>query len=92
MAYVARPASPGLMGDCRARMLACKRTLDWFRTRLATETDAAIVTVLTHLWDKEAERSAIAIQKEIDKEKTDAPSKATPPTKVGSLRTTFRED
>jgi hypothetical protein len=37
------------------------------RRRLATESDAAMTAVLTYLWDKETERSAIAIQKEIDK-------------------------
>jgi hypothetical protein len=34
---------------------------------LATEADAAMTAALTHLWEKETERSAIAIQKEIDK-------------------------
>jgi hypothetical protein len=37
------------------------------RRRLAAEADAAITAVLTHLWDKETERSAMAIQKVIDK-------------------------
>jgi hypothetical protein len=37
------------------------------RRRLAAEADAAITAVLTYLWDKETERSAMAIQKEIDK-------------------------
>ena len=41
------------------------------RRRLAVEADAAITAVLTHLWHKETERSAIAIQKEIDKHDTD---------------------
>jgi hypothetical protein len=37
------------------------------RRRLAIEADSAITTALTHLWDKETERIAIAIQKEIDR-------------------------
>lgn len=40
------------------------------RRRLAFEADAAIMAALTHLCDKETERSAIAIQKEIDKRDT----------------------
>jgi hypothetical protein len=34
---------------------------------LATEADAAMTAALTRLWEKETERSAFAIQKEIDK-------------------------
>ena len=37
------------------------------RRRLTTEADAAMMAALTRLWEKETERSAIAIQKEIDK-------------------------
>jgi hypothetical protein len=37
------------------------------RRRLATETDSAMTAALTRLWEKETERSAIAIQKEIDR-------------------------
>jgi hypothetical protein len=37
------------------------------RRRLATEADAAMTAALTHLREKETERSAIAIQKELDK-------------------------
>ena len=37
------------------------------KRRLATEADSTITAALTRLWEKEAERSAIAIQKEIDK-------------------------
>jgi hypothetical protein len=37
------------------------------RRRLAIEADTAITSTLTHLWEKETERSAIAIQKEIDR-------------------------
>jgi hypothetical protein len=54
------------MGECRTYMLATKK-LDSLRKRLATETDTVITAALTHLWEKETERSAIAIQKEIDK-------------------------
>ena len=45
----------------RMEKLAC------LRRRLAVEADAAITAALTHLWEKETERTAIAIQKEIDK-------------------------
>ena len=37
------------------------------RRRLAIEADAAMTAALTHLWEKETERSGMAIQKEIDK-------------------------
>ena len=37
------------------------------RKRLAIEADSAIKTTLTHLLEKEIERCAIAIQKEIDR-------------------------
>jgi hypothetical protein len=37
------------------------------RRRLASEADAAMMAALNHLWEKETERSAIAIQKEMDK-------------------------
>jgi len=37
------------------------------RRRLATETDSAMTAALTRLWEKETERSGIAIQKEIDR-------------------------
>ena len=55
------------MGECRTYMLASTKKLDSLRKRLATETDTVIMAALTHLWEKETERSAIAIQKEIDK-------------------------
>ena len=37
------------------------------RRRLATEADSAMTAALMRLLEKETERSAIAIQKEIDK-------------------------
>ena len=37
------------------------------RRRLAIEVDSAITAVLSRLLDKETEKSAIAIQKEMDK-------------------------
>jgi hypothetical protein len=37
------------------------------RRRLAIEADAVMMAALTHLWEKETERSGMAIQKEIDK-------------------------
>ena len=40
------------------------------RRRLATEANAAMTAALTHLWEKETDRTAIAIQKEIDKRDT----------------------
>jgi hypothetical protein len=40
------------------------------RRRLKTEADEAVTAALTHLWEKETERTAIAIQKEIDKRPT----------------------
>jgi hypothetical protein len=43
------------------KKLAC------LRRRLATEADSSMAAALTRLWEKETERSAIAIQKEIDK-------------------------
>jgi hypothetical protein len=55
------------MGECRTYMLASTKKLGSLRKRLATETNTVITAALTHLWEKETERSAIAIQKEIDK-------------------------
>jgi hypothetical protein len=50
------------MSECVSmEKLAC------FRKRLAIEADSAIKTTLTHLLEKEIERCAIAIQKEIDR-------------------------
>lgn len=37
------------------------------RRRLAVEADKGMMSVLTRLWEKETERSGMAIQKEIDK-------------------------
>ena len=47
--------------------LVTTKKLACLRTRLATEADSAKTAALTRLWEKETERSAIAIQKEIDK-------------------------
>jgi hypothetical protein len=55
------------MGKCRTYLLASTKKLGSLRKRLATETDTAITAAMTHLWEKETDRSAIAIQKEIDK-------------------------
>lgn len=40
------------------------------RKRLAIEADSAIKTTLTHLFEKEIKRCAVAIQKEIDRRET----------------------
>jgi len=37
------------------------------RRRLAVEADKGTMSALTRLWEKETERSGMAIQKEIDK-------------------------
>jgi hypothetical protein len=47
--------------------LVSMKKIDCLRRRLAIEADSAITTALTRLLEKETERSAIAIQKEIDK-------------------------
>ena len=47
--------------------LVTTKKLACLRIRLATEADSAMTAALTRLWEKETERSAIAIQKEIDK-------------------------
>jgi len=47
--------------------LVTTKKLACLRRRLATEADSAMTAALTRLWEKETERSAIAIQKEIDK-------------------------
>jgi hypothetical protein len=46
---------------------AAMEKLACLRRRLATEADLAVTATLTHLLEKETERSAIAIQKEMDK-------------------------
>jgi len=43
------------------------KKLAYLRKRLAIEADSAIKTTLTHLLEKEIERCAIAIQKQIDR-------------------------
>jgi hypothetical protein len=58
------------MEECRAYVRASTRKLGLLRARLATEADTAITAALTRLWEKETERSAIAVQKEIDKPNT----------------------
>ena len=47
--------------------LVSMKKIACLRRRLAIEVDSAITTALTRLLEKETERSAIAIQKEIDK-------------------------
>jgi len=47
--------------------LVSMKKISCLRRRLAIEADSAITTALTRLLEKETERSAIAIQKEIDK-------------------------
>jgi len=39
-----------------------------FRRRLETETDVAMAAALTHLLEKEIDRHAIAIQKQMDRQ------------------------
>jgi hypothetical protein len=36
------------------------------RKRLATEADLVMTAALTRLWERETEKSAIALQKEVD--------------------------
>jgi hypothetical protein len=36
------------------------------RRRLATEADLVMTAALTRLWERETEKSAVAIQKELD--------------------------
>jgi hypothetical protein len=55
------------LGKYPAYVLASRKKLGCLRRRLATEADSAMTTTLTRLWEKETERCAIAIQKEIDK-------------------------
>ena len=47
--------------------LVSMKKIACLRRRLVIEADSAITTALTRLLEKETERSAIAIQKEIDK-------------------------
>jgi hypothetical protein len=54
------------LGKYRAYVLASRKKLGCLRRRLATEADSAVTATLTRLWEKETERCAIAIQKEID--------------------------
>jgi hypothetical protein len=55
------------MGGFGMYQLVTTKKLACLRIRLATEADSAMTAALTRLWEKETERSAIAIQKEIDK-------------------------
>jgi hypothetical protein len=48
------------------RLISMER-ITRLRRRLAIEVDSAITAVLSRLLDKETEKSAIAIQKEMDK-------------------------
>jgi ABC-type Na+ transport system ATPase subunit NatA len=56
------------MGPYRAYLLVNTKKLACLRKRLAIEADAAILAALTHLLEKETERSAVAIQKEMDRQ------------------------
>ena len=47
--------------------LVIMQKLACLRRRLATGAGSAMTAALTRLWEKEADRSAIAIQKDIDK-------------------------
>jgi len=55
--------------DAGVSMYECvsMERLACLRKRLAIEADSAIKTTLTHFLEKEIERCAIAIQKEIDR-------------------------
>ena len=54
-------------GGVSMYQLVSMKKIACLRRRLAIEADSAITTALTRLLEKETERSAIAIQKEIDK-------------------------
>ena len=47
--------------------LVTMKKLACLRRRLATEANSAMTAALTRLWEKETERNAMAIQKEIDR-------------------------
>lgn len=42
------------------------KKLAYLRRRLATEADLVMTAALTRLWERETEKSAVALQKEID--------------------------
>jgi hypothetical protein len=64
-----KPSLSKEIGNAGVSMYECvsMEKLACFRKRLAIEADPAIKTRLTHLLEKEIERCAIAIQKEIDR-------------------------
>jgi hypothetical protein len=67
---IGRRTSPSKeIGDAGVSMYECvsMERLACLRKRLAIEADSVIKTTLTHLLEKEIERCAIAIQKEIDR-------------------------
>jgi hypothetical protein len=55
------------MAEYCAHALASTKRLTCLRKRVATEVDSAMTAGLTHLLEKETERIAIAIRREIDK-------------------------
>jgi hypothetical protein len=68
MDHVSGASSPDLTETYLAHVLSSTRKPGCcLRRRVATEADTAINAALTRLWEKETERSAIAIRKEIDK-------------------------
>jgi hypothetical protein len=68
MDHVSGASSPDLMETYLVHILASTKKLGYcLRRRVAIEVDTAITAALTRLWEKETERSAIAIRKETDK-------------------------
>lgn len=57
-----------MIGEYGAYVRASTEKLDRIRARLAAGADTTVMAALTHLWERETERSAIAIQKEMDKQ------------------------
>jgi hypothetical protein len=66
------PLSSKEIGNAGVSMYECvnMERLACLRKRLAIEADSAIKTTLTHLFEKEIKRCAVAIQKEIDRRET----------------------
>jgi uncharacterized phage-associated protein len=54
------------MGSFGMYQLVTMKRLACLRKRMETEADSAMTAALTRLWEKETERSAIAIQKQMD--------------------------
>lgn len=59
-----------MMADSLFMQASIKR-LGQLRSRLAREADSTITAALSCLWEKETERSGMAIQKEMDRSKSD---------------------